>query len=207
MPAAGIVINEGDSLTVGPGVTTAWPAGAAALLGLGGGVTWTTTAVSGSSTGGIAPYSMAVRLPTVISLFAANAGPTKIATGWCGTNDLGSGGASARHTANRLLGWGRTLKAKGIVVILGTIPARDNTPVGLTSAQLEVLRLQVNDILRDEATTACDTLVDIGADVIFGDIGSCSNTAWYLVDKLHPAQAGHTRLASLFAAAIQPYVL
>lgn len=195
----GIIVTDGNSLTTGNGgQTTPWPTTAAAAAAYGAGVTWTNVAVGGRVTGTMLEDAVA----NVDAVYGS--GPTRIVTAWELTNDIANGGAPTIHAFNRMARYCAERKQRGWTVIVGTMISRGAGNV-FSGSTLEAYRLDVNAMIRAQWQSFADALLDIGTDSVFG-VGGNTNLTYYQADTIHPTAAGGARMASLWNAAIAPFV-
>jgi hypothetical protein len=113
-----------------------------------------------------------------------------------GVNDAISGGMSTSTFLTKLAAYCDTARAAGWKVILCTLlPEGNSTPYITWQAT-------VNGTIVTWAGVHADRIADTGADSIMGNRTNCSNTTYYLGDKVHPTLLGN----SLIADVIRPHI-
>lgn len=127
-----------------------------------------------------------------------NAGRPCVFVMQAGTNDLAStaGATLYNNTTTPYIAY---LKGLGYKVIVCTVLPRTGSS-GWTGA-METERLAYNALVVANSAGA-DLVLDLAADSAMGPTSACADTNLY-GDALHPATAGHTRLAALYKAALQ----
>lgn len=107
-----------------------------------------------------------------------------------GVNDLNSN-AGIGPTISAMESMIKYARAEGVAVFVGTLPPQRRG--GLRANSVEIVAA-FNDELRKTASAEGATLVDVN---------SAFDLAWIGQDGLHPTEAGYSRLAEIFFAAIQ----
>ena len=86
-------------------------------------------------------------------------------------------------------------------------PEQESAEVGLPQVKTDYLfEGDFNTLLRNNAATVCDTLVDIAANTVFDTRADASNATYYHADKTHLVTAGQNICVTAITAAIQPYI-
>lgn len=132
--------------------------------------------------------------------------PNDILIMWEITNDLGQGALgnkTAAEAIQNLANYTAKARAKGVFLVYLTMIARDmaGDPV-----DLETKRIEVNAELRNNTSTYCDLLVDVGGLSVFDSQADCANTTYYHADKCHLTNTGYDLIASTVYTALLPYL-
>lgn len=197
--SSGVIATEGNSITDIRnmiGVTT-WPTPCAALIG--GGMTWQNPAVVGSD-----DRDMISRAAAVDALIGV--GATKVLVVWELSNDIVRGGAPVLHAYNRLACYCQARRARGWKVIVGTMATRTGGVSPYSVGAIETQRLAVNALVRANWPNFASGIADVGADAVFGNSAWLTDLTLNHGDGVHPTNAGQLLLATIFAAAIRPFV-
>lgn len=148
----------------------------------------------------LAPLLIDTVVSPIASQRAANNFRKHIFSNYIGSNDGAGGlGQSAADYAALVVACCAARKAAGFDrVILGTLLPRADT-----TTMPEASRLAYNTILRTPgwaAANGIDGIFDFAIHPIMGDPANLSNTDYFLVDKIHPAQGGYALLVPTYAA-------
>jgi phospholipase/lecithinase/hemolysin len=115
-----------------------------------------------------------------------------------GTNDLVTTTGATLY-ANTATPYVTYLKGLGYKVVICTVLPR--TGSSGWNASMEAERLAYNSLVVSNGAGA-DLVLDLASDSVMGPTTACADTSLY-GDSLHPATAGHARLATLYRAALQ----
>lgn len=187
--------SDGDSITAGFGVTTAYP-NAMTLNG-----TWT---VNNPIIAGryliFNPTFGLSEAPYVIDPFITPQAAQNVVLNWLGINDIRAGVPTGTLTG-ALRSYVQSRKALGWKVFLGTYLSD-----GSGTCVYDAARDAVNTYLRSNwQAIGADSLVDFGADVNVGADGACLS-AVYFQDLIHPTQtAVYNNITPVAQRAINRY--
>lgn len=153
------------------------------------------------SIGGRQTHVLVSEFDTKIS---PNIFPNDVLIMWEITNDLAQGALGNRTAAQAiqdLADYTAKARTKGVYLVYLTMIARDmaGDPV-----DLETKRLTVNAELRNNTSTYCDLLVDVGNLPQFDSQADCTDTTYYNADKCHLTNTGYDLIATTVYNAIQP---
>jgi len=118
--------------------------------------------------------------------------PNNILTIMCGTNDIGSGGATAAQAYASLTSYIKAAQAAGYKVVASTI---------LPFNKDELTRESYNVLIRQN-TAGADAIADPASDPTIGCSSCSTNHVYFAVDDTHPLGPGQAILANYFANAI-----
>lgn len=113
-----------------------------------------------------------------------------------GTNDI-EGGASAATVYADMVTYSTACRAAGQKVIVGTIIDRD---WGSSDAAKDIVRAQVNAMIRAQGVDDFDGVADFAARAEFQD---ASDTDYFMTDDIHPNAAGCALLAEILATEVR----
>jgi len=137
-----------------------------------------------------------------IGQITAMARPNDIAFVLAGTNDISINGRTAAQVYADLCAYGQLLRDEGILVVVGTMIAKDRT--GDDAAAVELIRLDYNNLIRGNSIFTFDGIADFGALTQFDSVADCSVAANYQQsDKVHLTQVGYQLLGTAGAPPIQ----
>ncbi len=124
-----------------------------------------------------------------------------------GTNDQFTNGVSVASYVTDLLAYCAARKAAALAAYSGNqvkvllctgLPRGD----GISN---ETNRTAFNAILNGvgwASTNNIDGIIDLASQPIMGLLATCSDTTYFLADKVHPTRPGHTLLLPIFSAAM-----
>lgn len=184
-------LAEGDSITRGAYVTTAYPKlYADAYLGR---INFLNLAISGEGIDQLqARIAADIARATAIPWASAN-----IMTLYVGINNSPAGPypLSASAFLTKLFTYCDAVRAAGWKLIVGTIMPCYN------SASHDTWRNSINPSIRASIGTHCDAVMDFAADPTIGPDGASASAYWN-VDHLHPSDAGNAIMGTIQAAAV-----
>jgi lysophospholipase L1-like esterase len=188
-----LVVYDGNSMTVGLGVSVNYPLVCGGLIGRTSYIS-ISVAISGYTTTQLASDA-SVR---VEGLYTNNQYIAKrICCFWEGTNELYFGVSAATAYAN-IVTYCQARRTAGWKVVILTILPRSNAGLPV---DWETSRQTVNANIIANWATFADALADVAADSRIGDAGDSDNTTYYL-DKVHMTVSGYAIVAPIVAAAI-----
>lgn len=195
MAYGGIVVFDGNSLTVGDGSTGGadYPAQVMIYLNPYGAYTKYNYGVGGQKT-----TDMAADAAAQIDILYSAGNAQNILVAWEVTNDLFFGASAATAYAN-IVSYCQARQAVGFQVVVLTVLPRSN--VG-TPGSFEADRQTVNTSIRANWSTFADALADVAADTRIGDSGDEINVAYYDGSLVHLGNEGYGVVADITAAAI-----
>ena len=120
---------------------------------------------------------------------------------WEGTNDLAHDNALTGQAAyNNLVTFSTAVRDQGAKLVICTAIARD---LAGDAADLMTRIGDYNTLIRNNQSSICDALCDLGANANFDQRADCANTTYYDSDKLHLVQGGQDLTISLITTTIQ----
>lgn len=117
-----------------------------------------------------------------------------------GTNDIEAAATAATVYAD-MVTYSTAARAAGQKCIVGTIIDRD---WGSSDAAKDIVRAQVNAMIRASGTDDFDGVADFAARAEFAD---ASDTDYYMSDAIHPNEAGCVILAEVLATEVRRITL
>lgn len=124
-----------------------------------------------------------------------------IVTIWEGTNDLAHDNALTGQAAyNNLVAFCSAVRNQGAKLVVCTAIARD---LAGDAADLMTRIGDYNTLVRNNQSSICDALCDLGANANFDARADCANGTYYAADKLHLVQGGQDLTVSLITTSIQ----
>jgi len=182
---------DGNSLTIGTGGSSPYPAQLSVLLGN----RWMVRNFGvGAQTTAAMISDAAAQIDTIF-----DNSTKKVVVCWEGTNDLFFG-ATATAAYNRLVQYCQERQSAGLQVVIATILPRSDTS---TPGSFETDRQTINTNIRANWATYADALADVAADTRIGDAGDELNTTYYTADKVHMNDTGYGVVAEIIKTAIE----
>jgi lysophospholipase L1-like esterase len=182
----------GDSITNGSGASNAiyaWPALAIDMLGAAARLDYVE-----AGTSGYRAYDVLNYMPTVFSTYSDIGGVALL----IGTNDSNNGTPISISTFGaRITAIHQLCKARGIPLVLGTVPPKGSTATG-SASRLAILGY--NAWIRRYAAANHIEVAEVFGALADGTTGDIVST--YNADDVHPNNAGHLRIAQAFAKAM-----
>lgn len=187
------IIGEGDSLTVGFGLTPTydknWLAQLSAMFASE--PKYDMVAGSGETVASMVTQAATQVDPKITAALSAGFADV-VATLWAGTNDIANGTAAATIQSD-IQTWHNARSASARTVCC-TIIAR-----GTLSGAQELVRQAVNAWLRANWASFADVFVDLAAD---SRLSNSANATYFDADTIHLTFAGQTVVAQLFYAGL-----
>lgn len=122
-----------------------------------------------------------------------------IIVNWEGTNDLFVNSLSAADAYANLVTYSQAVRAMGVKLVICTVIARDfaTDPPDLMD------RVDAYNVLvRNNASSICEAVCDLGADAMFDTRADTANGTNYKADKVHLATAGQNNVITLMTTSI-----
>jgi PKD repeat protein len=185
------IVADGDSLTVGQGLSAGqeWPA--LLLADLGGSYSMSNLAV-----GGQMQSEMNADAETQVDVLFSASNTDNIYVNWAGTNDAYYG-IPADTTYRRIREGCLRRRAKGFkVIVVNTIDRNDGGGV----ANFDTRRAALNTLLTDNWDEFADAYVDLWADSRFQD---ATNTTYFQGDLVHITAAAQVIVKDAIKTAVQ----
>lgn len=184
------VVFEGDSITEGKTYTPLFPYCDRSVPNLTGSVVAGVNAVSGSSISHLTSRADTVDASLLSSLY-----DTGILCVMIGTNDL-SGGTTAAQYLTNLKAYCAARKAAGWLVVVSTIPPRNDVTF---NGKRATANAEINNAVN--IGVSWDAVASWDADVTIGVDAAASNATYY-PDGVHPSNVAHILIEPYVTAAI-----
>jgi lysophospholipase L1-like esterase len=192
-PPIGLIVFEGDSLTIGTRASDPYPS--QLMRAWGGGTIWWNVGVGGQGVKDM----LADAVKQVDSKYDPARGRNVVVV-WGGTNDMALWHRSPQQVFDMLEQYCLDRRAKGFQTIMMTALPRAGR---VDTEDYEGRRQDLNALIRAHWSEFSDGLVDVAADPRLGEVGDELDRRYYDSDRVHLNNGGLGVIAELVAPALR----
>ena len=187
VPPVGLIVFDGDSLTIGTQATDPYPSQVMRMWGPG--VRWWNIGIGGQGIADMESHAAA----QVDTKYDARRGRNVVVV-WAGTNDMALWLRSPEQVLDLTRQYCEERRAKGFIVVVMTALPRSGR---IDPDDFEGRREDFNTLLREHWTEFADKLIDLAADPRFGQPGDELDRRYFDADRVHMNNAGLGEIAKL----------